>query len=217
MARKRASMREGPLAELFRATEASQRQEGSAAPVEESPAPAADAADQQTLIEPPPASSPAPEANPLSRREVAALEETVEHVHDFVEGADPPDERRSEAPEAVAPPTKPTPGPAAKKARATPAPVTKPDPPYEPPASRFIGSMPEGAPRLNVGGEAASYLAVIRVVGVGGGGRRASRARDGRGPRPPDSQAMGSGPSRLRARGRGLARRAGTAVRVGSS
>ena len=33
--------------------------------------------------------------------------------------------------------------------------------------------MPEGAPRLNVGGEAASYLAVIRVVGVGGGGLNA--------------------------------------------
>ena len=30
--------------------------------------------------------------------------------------------------------------------------------------------MPESAPRLNVAGEAASYLAVIRVVGVGGGG-----------------------------------------------
>jgi len=30
--------------------------------------------------------------------------------------------------------------------------------------------MPEGAPRLNVGGEAASYLAVIRVVGVGSAG-----------------------------------------------
>ena len=173
MARKRASMREGPLAELFRATEASQRQEGNAAPVEESLAPAAEAADQQTLIEPPPPSASAPEANPLTRREEAALEETVEHVHDFVEGADPPDERRSEASEAVAAPTKPTPGPAAKKARATPAPVTKPEPPYEPPASRFIGSMPEGAPRLNVGGEAASYLAVIRVVGVGGGGLNA--------------------------------------------
>ena len=33
--------------------------------------------------------------------------------------------------------------------------------------------MPEGAPRLNVGGDAASYLAVIRVVGVGGGGLNA--------------------------------------------
>ena len=39
--------------------------------------------------------------------------------------------------------------------------------------SRFIQPMPEGAPRLNVGGEAASYLAVIRVVGVGGGGLNA--------------------------------------------
>ena len=30
--------------------------------------------------------------------------------------------------------------------------------------------MPEGAPRLNVAGDVASYLAVIRVVGVGGAG-----------------------------------------------
>ena len=52
-------------------------------------------------------------------------------------------------------------------------PPPRPEPPYEPPASRFIQPMPEGAPRLNVGGEAASYLAVIRVVGVGGGGLNA--------------------------------------------
>ena len=53
------------------------------------------------------------------------------------------------------------------------APAARPEPPYEPPASRFIQPMPEGAPRLNVGGDAASYLAVIRVVGVGGGGLNA--------------------------------------------
>ena len=49
MARKRASMREGPLAELFRATEAAQRSEGDE-PVEEPLPPAAEADDQQTLI-----------------------------------------------------------------------------------------------------------------------------------------------------------------------
>ena len=42
--------------------------------------------------------------------------------------------------------------------------------PYEPPASRFVAPMPEGAPRLHVAGDVASYLAVIRVVGVGGAG-----------------------------------------------
>ena len=50
MARKRASMREGPLAELFRATEAAQRSEGDDEPVDEPLPPAAEADDQQTLI-----------------------------------------------------------------------------------------------------------------------------------------------------------------------
>ena len=105
MARKRASMREGPLAELFRATEAAQRGQGDE-PVDEPLPPAAEADDQQTLIldAPPSASAPAtprgcraarraaleetvehvmPTAPAPSRREEAALEETVEHVHDF--------------------------------------------------------------------------------------------------------------------------------------
>jgi len=49
MARKRASMREGPLAELFRATEAAQRKEGEAgetAPAEASDKPAEEALEQ---------------------------------------------------------------------------------------------------------------------------------------------------------------------------
>jgi cell division protein FtsZ len=57
MARKRASMREGPLAELFRKTEAAQRaQEGGGAE---------------------------PEPPPVDPRAAAALDETVEHVPDF--------------------------------------------------------------------------------------------------------------------------------------
>ena len=72
MARKRASMREGPLAELFRATEAAQRSE-SDEPIDEPLPPAAEADDQQTLIVDAPAGSSA-----LPRREEAALEETVE-------------------------------------------------------------------------------------------------------------------------------------------
>ena len=77
MARKRASMREGPLAELFRATEAAQRQrqaeeEGAAPPVQE----------------------------PLEAR-AEPLEETVEHVPSFgvIDEPGPP------APEPPAPPT----------------------------------------------------------------------------------------------------------------
>ncbi len=150
MARKRASMREGPLAELFRATEAAQRQGDDDEPAEPLP-PAAEADDQQTLIQDPPEAPPAPTRN---RREEAALEETVEHVYDF------DDESAAVAA-------------AASLAAPEPVVIAKPEPPYEPPASRFIHPMPESAPRLNVGGEAASYLAVIRVVGVGGGGLNA--------------------------------------------
>jgi cell division protein FtsZ len=174
MARKRASMREGPLAELFRATEAAQRQDGDDTPAEEPLPPAAEADDQQTLILPQSPIEAATETPQRSRRDEAALEETVEHVHDFVADAASVDESPADAPDAPVE-SKPTPAVAkartVAKKRATPA--AKPERPYEPPASRFIGSMPEGAPRLNVGGEAASYLAVIRVVGVGGGGLNA--------------------------------------------
>jgi cell division protein FtsZ len=165
MARKRASMREGPLAELFRATEAAQRQQGDDEPADEPLPPAAAADDQQTLIKEPAPETPQPGPKKRSRREQAALEETVEHVHDFE--PDPASESAAAAPAAAIDPATPVPAPKAI------VPVAKPDPPYEPPASRFIRSMPEGAPRLNVGGEAASYLAVIRVVGVGGGGLNA--------------------------------------------
>ena len=58
MARKRATMREGPLAELFRKTEAAQRSQGEAAE----------------------ADAPVPDEDPRAQ---AALDETVEHVPDF--------------------------------------------------------------------------------------------------------------------------------------
>ena len=167
MARKRASMREGPLAELFRATEAAQRQQGDDEPADEPLPPAATGEDQETLATEPTREAPGSTPPGQSRRELAALEETVEHVHDFEPEADPgaaTEEGASativDSPPAAAPPK-------------VVIPVAKPEPPYEPPASRFLKSMPEGAPRLNVGGEAASYLAVIRVVGVGGGGLNA--------------------------------------------
>jgi cell division protein FtsZ len=118
MARKRASMREGPLAELFRATEAAQRQHG------EKP-------------EPEPASEAAP-GEPL--------EETVEHA--------PPFEPLPPEPE--------------------PEPAPRPDlrPVEELPR---VQTMPEPAPRLHRAprAEAGAYLAVIRVVGVGGAGLNA--------------------------------------------
>ena len=111
---------------------------------------------------------------PADRREEAALEETVEHVHDFDAVADVrrrPSSRGSESTKPVVlPPQSPTaaepappPSPAPRAARAS---VRASREPLHPADAR-------GAPRLNVGGEAASYLAVIRVVGVGGGGLNA--------------------------------------------
>jgi cell division protein FtsZ len=123
MARKRASMREGPLAELFRATEASQRHQ-----VEREHEEQARAADP--------------------------LEETVEH----------------------APPLEEVPEPASKGAE--PEPEAEPDPPrpeLRPVESPRYETMPEPAPRLHraPSAEPGQYLAVIRVVGVGGAGLNA--------------------------------------------
>jgi cell division protein FtsZ len=124
MARKRASMREGPLAELFRATEAAQRQaekEGKAVPGE-------------------------------------PLEETVEHP--------PPAPPRLEvAPEPQEPPPAPT--------------IAEPPPHLEDHGpdrgiARLLDPMPEPPPRLHRAPRSdAAYLAVIRVVGVGGAGLNA--------------------------------------------
>jgi cell division protein FtsZ len=111
MARKRASMREGPLAELFRATEAAQQQ---AARKEEPAAPEEVSAESSPALEPV---------------------------------------------EAPAEPAEPTPEP----------------PPHEHPVVRYLEPVPEPPPRLHRAPRAdtASYLAVIRVVGVGGAGLNA--------------------------------------------
>jgi cell division protein FtsZ len=117
MARRRASMREGPLAELFRATEAAQRQ----------------------------AEREGRELKPPS----AAGEETVEHAPPFdVIETEPAPERRPE----------PTPQ----------EPKAEPEP-------RWLEPLPEPAPRIYRSrlAEPSAYLAVIRVVGVGGAGLNA--------------------------------------------
>ena len=75
MARKRASMREGPLAELFRATEAAQRTQGEAA---ESPPPADGAPLEPTAAAP--AQLPLDSEPTLISRPGAELDATVEHV-----------------------------------------------------------------------------------------------------------------------------------------
>lgn len=141
MARKRANMREGPLAELFRATEAAQR-----AAVPEP--------DQQALALPTlPALPLESAAAAVELPAPSAIEETVEHVYDFehaavVADADP------EPPAALAE-----------------EPFAEPEqPPFRPPASRLVAPMPSSPPRLELAGDAAIYLASIRVVGVGGAG-----------------------------------------------
>jgi cell division protein FtsZ len=168
MARKRASMREGPLADLFRATEAAQRQQAGQ-PGDEADASAATEPEaepeQEVAVPAPTAVPPAPAAHDL------ALEETVEHVYDFDAGEEP--ELTLVTAPAVEDTVVTAPPAPAERPKPAAVPPERPQPPYEPPASRFLQQMPEGAPRLNVGGEAASYLAVIRVVGVGGGGLNA--------------------------------------------
>ena len=133
MARKRATMREGPLAELFRKTEAAQRSQD---------APAEGAGEK--------AEAPKPD-----RRAQAALEETVEHVHDFA--AEPAAE-----PAASVPPLS-TPEEVPSEAAASRA------------AARYFQTMLEPAPRLHrvPPPKGAAYIAAIRVVGVGGAGLNA--------------------------------------------
>jgi cell division protein FtsZ len=134
MARRRASMREGPLAELFRATEAAQRQ-----------------GEKQPESEVEAVTSP---------KESEPFEETVEHVPEFVEP-------RASAPVAAVPAPEPEPEPEPEPIHLEPVPVPEPPPSLQP--------LPEPPPRLHrvPRGETAAYLAVIKVVGVGGAGLNA--------------------------------------------
>ena len=147
MARNRASMREGPLAELFRATEAAQRQ-----------------AEQGQEAAPP---APTPEE---------PQEMTVEHVPDFAK-----EEASAAAPAPPAPSEPAMPEKTTTPAEPEASVVAQPAPPppreqpvYEPPDSRYE-VMPEPAPRLEYATprDSSSYLAVIRVIGVGGAGLNA--------------------------------------------
>src|ERR671910_2180563 len=105
MARKRASMREGPLAELFRKTEAAQRGQ--------EPEPSAPKGQEE-----PPAAQSDPRAE-------VAFEETVEHVPDFAKPAEPAPAQAASAPApAVLPDT-------AEPVR--PEPITRPAPATAPP------------------------------------------------------------------------------------
>jgi cell division protein FtsZ len=107
MARKRASMREGPLAELFRATEAAQRRE------------------RGEEVAEPVAATPSPAPAPPIEEQYAPLEHR------------------------------------------------EPEPEQERPATRWLEPVPDNPARLERARDTASYLAVIRVVGVGGAGLNA--------------------------------------------
>jgi cell division protein FtsZ len=156
MARRRASMREGPLAELFRATEAAQRQ-----------------AEQRAEGEPPPAEdagAPSAPAEPEER--------TVEHVPSWEEAvaAETPAERLDPTPEPPAAkaeaPSRPEREPPPPRTRKTPPPRRKEHAVEPPPVARYVDPLPESPARLNRAPRADSgaYLAVIKVVGVGGAG-----------------------------------------------
>ncbi len=145
MARKRASMREGPLAELFRATEAAQRQaekEGKSLPGEPL---------EQTVEHPP----PTPPAAPVTP------------------ATTPP--RLEVAPEPEEPPAPPARIHEAPTSTPVPAPPTQPeDHGSDRGVARLLDPMPEPPPRLHRAPRADSaYAAVIRVVGVGGAGLNA--------------------------------------------
>jgi cell division protein FtsZ len=136
MPRRRASMREGPLAELFRATEAAQRQAEKEGKPEQPAAPVEEAKAGPTPAEPP--------------------EKTVEHVPEWQEEA---------VPTPPPPPSEPVrlperaPEPERERERERPRPKLEP--------------LPEPPPRLHRVPEPGAYIAVIRVVGVGGAGLNA--------------------------------------------
>ena len=75
MARRRASMREGPLAELFKATEAAQKQAGQQGDAPTEPEAPVQQSIEDTVVEPPPAAPTEPEVD----------ERTVEHVPSWEE------------------------------------------------------------------------------------------------------------------------------------
>ena len=119
MARNRASMREGPLAELFRATEAAQKQSKGGD------------AQQQLPTEPEHPQPVAAEEPPVSPTPIRA----------------------------VAPAPDPEPEPEAER--------------RERPLARWLDPLPEQPARLERARDTASYLASLRVVGVGGAGLNA--------------------------------------------
>lgn len=168
MARRRASMREGPLAELFRATEAAQRQsdkEGETG--QESPAEARP--EEQPTVESA-APGPEPPATPEPRTEPETVPAPAARPPTGAEAA--PAETPPGEPSDLSPP--PAPAPAEERPAAEPErPFAAP--PREQRRSQAVRQLVEPAPRMRTTPrpDSAAYLAVIRVVGVGGAGLNA--------------------------------------------
>ena len=173
MARRRASMREGPLAELFKATEAAQRQsekegEPGQNPGEQKPRPEEMATVESAAAVPEPAPEPPPAAERPAPPEPSREPEPPSDEPTFV---DPP------------PPPEPS-APVEAGTAAPPAPVAppqrddEPERPYADPEverRQAMRRLVEPAPRMRTTPrpDSAAYLAVIRVVGVGGAGLNA--------------------------------------------
>jgi cell division protein FtsZ len=146
-------MREGPLAELFRATEAAQRQ------AEQEPEAAAPA-------------DPTPAEEPDER--------TVDHVPTWEEAARgeaaelPTPAPPSPRPDPLPPPPAPDPEPPRPAPERTP-PQVRAEPAVRAPVTRYLEPLPEQPARLNRSprADSSAYLAVIKVVGVGGAGLNA--------------------------------------------
>ena len=136
MARNRASMREGPLADLFRATEAAQRKTGEEEEPKRRTAKAGKTPVPEETVELSAADLKAAGSKaPLRAVKTPPVQATIE------------DEAAAQEPAAEAPPSRPV--------------------------ARWLDPLPEQPPRLERARESVSYLAVIRVVGVGGAGLNA--------------------------------------------
>jgi cell division protein FtsZ len=161
MARRRASMREGPLAELFRATEAAQRQSEREGGDPAGESPGRRDADPDATVE----STIPVEPDPPSGEPDASIRPEQ-----------PATPTREAAVEQAAPPAPPAP----TRERAPAARPGEPERPYADPvaerqAAQAARRLIEPAPRMRTTPrpDSAAYLAVIRVVGVGGAGLNA--------------------------------------------
>ena len=174
MARRRASMREGPLAELFKATEAAQRQAEKEQPGQGSSDPGAQS--QPRPEDAPTVESAAAQSAPpgLDAGPAPADAPRTSEPEPAPEGEPPAAPPRAAEPPAPTPRAPEPPRPAPDSAPRTDA---APERPYAAPERRTEDArrLLEAAPRMRTTPrpDSAAYLAVIRVVGVGGAGLNA--------------------------------------------